>query len=50
MEENGISEDVTLVQLTKSLGNVKHVISIVGIGYLILIVRKHFLWHNHHWI
>ena len=27
---NGISEDVTLVQLIDSLGNVNHVISVVG--------------------
>ena len=40
---NEISEDVTLVKLMGSLGNVNHAISVIGIEYLIPIIRKHLL-------
>ena len=39
---NDISEDVTLVQLMDSLGNVNHAISVVGYCiFLIPMIRKH---------
>ena len=39
---NNISENVTLVQIMDSLGNVNHAISVYGIGYLIATIREHF--------
>ena len=34
-----ISENVTLVKLMDSLGNVNHAISVVGVGYLTQIMK-----------
>ena len=47
---NEIIENVTLVQLLDSIGNVNHAISIVVFVYLNPTTNKHFLWQGNNWI
>ena len=47
---NDISEDVTLVQLMDSLGNVNHAISVVGYWVFDFDYNKALFLHKNYWI